>query len=53
MVGGVAVIKEGHPGGMRKIRCPATGMMAVPVRDAQGREVFQTANGVKYTTRRF
>jgi hypothetical protein len=37
--GGTVVLKEGTAGGMRKLRCPSCGGIAVPTRTTQGKAV--------------
>lgn len=48
---GVAVIHESAPGGMKKMRCPATHQLAVPERDRTGASVLRTPGGTTYVTR--
>jgi len=49
---GVAVVHESAPGGMRKIRCPATHQLAVTSRSTDGSTVLRTPGGVTYVTKR-
>lgn len=50
--GGVAVIHEATPGGMRKMRCPGTHQLAVPMRTRDGQSVLRTPNGTTYVTKK-
>jgi hypothetical protein len=52
-VGDVVVLKEGAPGGMRKVRCPISQQLATPAVRADGTRVYRTPSGVEYRTKRF
>lgn len=52
-VGDVVVLKEGAPGGMRKVRCPVSKQIATPATRPDGTQVLRTPGGVEYRTRRF
>jgi hypothetical protein len=42
---GITVVKEGAAGGMRKMRCPNCGGLAVPSRTNNGKAVFRCTTG--------
>jgi hypothetical protein len=50
--GGVVIVKEGTPGGLRKLRCPTSHGIAVPAIRADGTRVLRTPNGVEYVTKK-
>lgn len=51
-VGGVTVIKSATPGGMRKVRCPKCHGMAVPSKNAQGKDILKCGQcGCEFSSR--
>jgi hypothetical protein len=48
---GVAVVHESAPGGLRKLRCPETHQLAVPVATRDGSKVVRTPSGVTYVSK--
>ena len=48
----VTVVHESAPGGMRKIRCPGSHQLAVPMRATDGSTVLRTQNGRSYVTKK-
>lgn len=49
----VLVVKEGAPGGMRKLRCPTTHAYAVPAVRKDGQQILRTPGGVEYVFKKF
>lgn len=50
--GGVDVVSEAAPGGMRKIRSPLGHQLAVPTVDRNGKQVLRTQDGRTYISRK-
>lgn len=48
---GIAIVAEGAPGGMRKIRDPLGHQLAVPQKDKQGNSVYVAPDGRTFVSK--